>query len=97
MVEFKNVIKRYGSVTAVDNISFRIEKGTLATLLGPSGCGKTTTGRAILRLYNPGRAPGWVQVSRRAERCRLDESGGEPVGERVELGPYEIVTLRLRG
>src|SRR4030095_12710307 len=50
MVEFKNVSKRYGSVTAVDNISFRIEKGTLATLLGPSGCGKTTTLRLIAGL-----------------------------------------------
>jgi alpha-mannosidase len=49
-----------------------------------------------LRVYNPGQAPGWVRVSRRAERCRLDETGGEPVDGRVELGPYEIVTLRLR-
>jgi len=50
MVEFKSVSKRYGSVTAVDNISFRIEPGTLTTLLGPSGCGKTTTLRLIAGL-----------------------------------------------
>jgi len=50
MVEFKNVTKRYGSVTAVDDVSFTIEKGTLATLLGPSGCGKTTTLRMIAGL-----------------------------------------------
>ena len=50
MVEFKNVIKRYGSVTAVDDVSFRIETRTLATLLGPSGCGKTTTLRLIAGL-----------------------------------------------
>ncbi|MGH6816182.1 MAG: ATP-binding cassette domain-containing protein, partial [Hyphomicrobiaceae bacterium] len=42
-VEFRNVTKRYGTVTAVDDISFTIEPGTLVTLLGPSGCGKTTT------------------------------------------------------
>jgi iron(III) transport system ATP-binding protein len=50
MVEFKNVTKRYGAVTAVDDVSFRIEPGTLATLLGPSGCGKTTTLRLIAGL-----------------------------------------------
>ena len=50
MVEFKSVSKRYGAVTAVDDISFRIEPGTLSTLLGPSGCGKTTTLRLIAGL-----------------------------------------------
>ena len=50
MVEFKNVSKRYGAVTAVNDVSFRIEAGTLATLLGPSGCGKTTTLRLIAGL-----------------------------------------------
>ena len=50
MVEFQNVTKRYGAVTAVDDISFRIEPGTLCTLLGPSGCGKTTTLRLIAGL-----------------------------------------------
>ena len=50
MVEFKNVSKRYGAVTAVDDVSFRIEPATLATLLGPSGCGKTTTLRLIAGL-----------------------------------------------
>jgi len=49
-VEFHGVAKRYGAVTAVDDISFRIEPGTLATLLGPSGCGKTTTLRLIAGL-----------------------------------------------
>ena len=49
-VEFKSVAKRYGTVTAVDDVSFRIEPGTLATLLGPSGCGKTTTLRLIAGL-----------------------------------------------
>src|SRR5688500_19640330 len=49
-VEFRSVSKRYGSVTAVDDISFSIERGTLVTLLGPSGCGKTTTLRLIAGL-----------------------------------------------
>ncbi|MXQ13808.1 ABC transporter ATP-binding protein [Microvirga makkahensis] len=49
-VEFRNVTKRYGNVTAVDSVSFTIEPGELVTLLGPSGCGKTTTLRMIAGL-----------------------------------------------
>jgi iron(III) transport system ATP-binding protein len=56
-VEFRNVVKRYGTATAVAGISFTVESGTLVTLLGPSGCGKTTTLRMIagLELPNEGR------------------------------------------
>ncbi|MBL8706288.1 MAG: ABC transporter ATP-binding protein [Rhodospirillales bacterium] len=49
-VEFRRVTKRYGAVTAVQDVSFTIEPGTLVTLLGPSGCGKTTTLRMIAGL-----------------------------------------------
>jgi len=49
-VVFRNVTKRYGPVSAVDDISFTIEPATLVTLLGPSGCGKTTTLRLIAGL-----------------------------------------------
>ena len=49
-VQFRSVVKRYGSVVAVDEVSFTIEPSTLVTLLGPSGCGKTTTLRLIAGL-----------------------------------------------
>jgi iron(III) transport system ATP-binding protein len=50
-VRFENVTKVYGkTVTAVDNISVRIDPGKLVTLLGPSGCGKTTMLRMIAGL-----------------------------------------------
>lgn len=50
MIEFKNVTKRYGLLTAVNHISFKIEKGKITMLIGPSGCGKTTTLRMINRM-----------------------------------------------
>ena len=49
-VSFQSVSKRYGAVTAVNDVSFDIAPGTLVTLLGPSGCGKTTTLRMIAGL-----------------------------------------------
>ena len=49
-IEFQHVSKLFGSVAAVDDVSFKIEAGTLVTLLGPSGCGKTTTLRMIAGL-----------------------------------------------
>jgi iron(III) transport system ATP-binding protein len=52
-VELKSLTKRYGSVAVVDNISQRIEHGSLVCLLGPSGCGKTTTLRLIAGFVEP--------------------------------------------
>jgi iron(III) transport system ATP-binding protein len=52
-VILQSVSKHYGSVVAVDSISFTIEAGHLVTLLGPSGCGKTTTLRTIAGLERP--------------------------------------------
>ena len=49
-VVFENVTKAFGTVVAVDEISFTVEPGDLVTLLGPSGCGKTTTLRLLAGL-----------------------------------------------
>ena len=52
-VEVRGVTKRYGSVTAVDNISLTIAAGEFLTLLGPSGCGKTSLLRLIAGFETP--------------------------------------------
>lgn len=43
MIEVSNLVKRYGDHTAVDNLSFQIEKGKIYGFLGPNGAGKSTT------------------------------------------------------
>ena len=47
MIEVHNLTRRYGALTAVDDLSFRIESGEVAALLGPNGAGKTTTLRML--------------------------------------------------
>src|SRR5690348_6443343 len=47
LLEIRNVTRRFGSYTAVDNVSIDVEAGEFFTLLGPSGCGKTTLLRMI--------------------------------------------------
>jgi ABC-2 type transport system ATP-binding protein len=52
VIEVQHLTKRYGRVTAVDDISFRVERGEIFGFLGPNGAGKTTTMR-ILTGYMP--------------------------------------------
>lgn len=42
-IEVKNFTKKFGDFTAVDNISFDVEQGSIFAFLGPNGAGKTTT------------------------------------------------------
>jgi len=62
-LEVKNLVKIFGKVTAVDDVSFKVEQGEVVTLLGPSGCGKTTTLRMVAGFEKP--SAGEVEIAGR--------------------------------
>src|SRR5664280_2890647 len=52
-VEVSKLTKKFGTLTAVDNLSFSVEPGRITGFLGPNGAGKTTTLRMLLGLVRP--------------------------------------------
>lgn len=52
LLRVEELSQHFGSLKAVDKVSFEIKKGEVFGLVGESGCGKTTTGRTIIKLYN---------------------------------------------
>jgi len=60
IIETKNLTKRYGQITAVDNLSLKIKEGEVFGLLGPNGAGKTTTLSMLATLVRPTSGTGYV-------------------------------------
>ena len=53
MLELKNFTKMFGEITAVNNLSMKVEKGTVLGIAGRNGAGKSTIFRSILRIIEP--------------------------------------------
>lgn len=53
MIEIKNLTRRFGSITAVDNMSFTVDRGEVLGFLGPNGAGKSTTMKMITGFLAP--------------------------------------------
>src|ERR1700755_1126640 len=52
-IEFEGLIKRFGSRTVLDGMSFTVPEGSVVGLLGPNGAGKSTAMRVLLGLQRP--------------------------------------------
>jgi len=53
IIEIRSLVKKYGNLTAVNNLSFDIHEGEVYGLLGPNGAGKTTTLKVLMNLIDP--------------------------------------------
>ncbi|MEP0804141.1 MAG: ABC transporter ATP-binding protein [Chloroflexota bacterium] len=53
LLETKDVIKRFGGLTAVNKMNFTLEKGQIASIIGPNGAGKTTFFNTLTGIYKP--------------------------------------------
>lgn len=60
MIKVSKLVKRYGSVLAVDDLSFEVKKGEVVGFLGPNGAGKTTTMRIITGFMGPSSGEAFV-------------------------------------
>lgn len=52
MMEIKNVVKRYGDKSVVDNVSIKIEEGKITSIIGPNGAGKSTLLSIVSRIIS---------------------------------------------
>jgi ABC-2 type transport system ATP-binding protein len=92
MIEFRNVTRRFGTVEAVKDLSFEVEKGEVVGLLGANGAGKTTTMRLMTGYYSP--SEGEVRIGgQRIERNPLGVK--RRIGYLPETPPlYEEMVVR---
>jgi ABC-type microcin C transport system duplicated ATPase subunit YejF len=80
-VKFKTGKK--GFMTAVDGVSFNIKKNEIFGLVGESGCGKTTTGRSIIRLYDP--VEGEIKFKGRVISGKLDRKKKKYITDNIAM------------
>ncbi len=66
-VTVQGLTKRFGAVSAVEDLTFGVEAGTVCGFLGPNGSGKTTTLRMLLGLVRPDSGEAWIGGARFAD------------------------------
>src|SRR3984885_2889413 len=61
LVEARDLVKRFGALTAVDGISFKVERGEVVGFLGPNGAGKSTAMKIISGFLEPTSGQAWIE------------------------------------
>src|SRR5690349_89093 len=89
-----------GHVKAVDDVSFFVREQEVLGLVGESGCGKTTTGRAILRLYDPTAGEIWfrTQDGDRIEIAKISQEEMKPLRREMRMifqDPFSSLDPRM--
>jgi ABC-2 type transport system ATP-binding protein len=72
MIRVRNLVKTFGSFTAVDDVSFDVEEGEIFAFLGPNGAGKTTTIKMLTTLLKP--TSGEIELDGLDPRVRQNEA-----------------------
>ncbi|MBE8472809.1 ATP-binding cassette domain-containing protein [Streptomyces justiciae] len=96
LLDVRDLVVRYGAVTAVDHVSFTLEAGETLAIEGPSGCGKSSTAMAVLQLRRPD--SGEVRFEGR-ELTGLTEPQLRPLRPRMQpvfQDPYGSLSPRHR-
>jgi ABC-2 type transport system ATP-binding protein len=95
MIEVKNLTKKFGDITAVENLTFHVDEGEVFGLLGPNGAGKTTTIRILCCLISKTSGEAAVagyQIGNNADSLAIRKLIGlvpDNVGLYEELSAYE--------
>lgn len=93
VLEINNLTKKFGKLTAVNNLSFSVQKGNVYGLLGPNGSGKSTTLGMILNVINPTDG-NWKWFGKEASADSLKKIGA--IIEHPNFYPYLTATQNLR-
>jgi ABC-2 type transport system ATP-binding protein len=76
MIAIRGLTKRFGAFTAVDNVTFSVEKGEVLGFLGPNGAGKSTTMKMVTGFLTP--TAGEVHVAGKSVADGPDRRQGAP-------------------
>ncbi|MEK6848058.1 MAG: ATP-binding cassette domain-containing protein, partial [Nanoarchaeota archaeon] len=90
IISVQNLIKKFGKINAVNNISFSVSRGKITGLLGPNGAGKTTTIHMLLDLITPN--SGLIKIFGKSLI-----SSSEEILSRVNFSSLYVARVKERG